>query len=179
MSVVRWYGLFPRLFRSADTVNGYGDTFEGVAQVDSPNLAEEGLGRRALNSGIVGAVEFEKTEGTRAVITAATGSGTWTQWDPTGANPFRSGAITIDEGDSLLLQAEVQFSTAQGGTEGIGSNSTIRLRIAYNDGAISGSGTVTLAEGTKLPAGLGAHARGDGFLDTFIVLDGPMTLNWA
>lgn len=179
MSVVRWYGLFPRLFRSADSLNGYADTFEGTGQVDSPNLAEEGLGRRSLRTGIVGEVEFEITEGTRAVILAATGSGTWTQWDPTGANPFRSGAIEIADGDSLLLQAIAQFSTEQGGQQGIGSNSTVRLRIAYNDGSTTGSGTVTLAEGTKDAGGAGAHARADGFLDTFIVLEGPMSLNWV
>lgn len=185
MSIVRWPGLLPRWWRGADSINGFMDTFESAGQIDSANLAEEGLDRLALEADIVGARQFEITEGTRVELTAATGSGTgdWTQWNPTGINAFRHGStISVGDNEVLIVRQCVQTKSAVGGAFGLGPNTRFRLRIAYNNGSITQyGGTCTFANGTYVGAATfqGAFCTPHMFLSSFAVITGPITLDWV
>lgn len=175
MSLTRWPGLSPRIARSAAVIDEFGDAFEAVTSISSTNLGEEGIDIHGLATGVVGSRDTRIVETTRATISAATGASTWTTWDPTGANPFLAN-VTLAPNDGLLMEAAIQFSTVNGGTYGIGSNSTIAIRFAYTDGAGLHAATCPsrLSQGTVSGggSGVGASSRRHGCLRTFYYLSG-------
>lgn len=177
MSIVRWPGLVPGMWRSIDSVNGFADTFEDAGQIDAPNLAEEGLDRRVLEPSINRARLFEKREFSRHVVTGPTVG--MAQWDPSGANPLRDTAgFTVSDHDLVLVEAAVMLSS-DAVSFGLDVDATLRIRIAYNYGAGAGTttarGTATLANGDRTNGVTKLH----GPLRTFIVIPGPIVVNWT
>jgi hypothetical protein len=182
MSIKEWLGFGPRVSRGASYANVFVDNVDSIGDVDSTNLAEEGLGYRTLAQGVVGSRRFRQVNNTRTTITTVTTpagtGGTWLQWQPGPVNQFRSGAIAFDEYDSLLVRACVQLSSEPALGSGIAPATALRLRIAWNDGGgTTGGGTVTLSIGPS--ASPGAASRRDGYLETFVVIPGSKNLNWV
>lgn len=176
MSIVRWAGLGPRMWRSEDSVNGFADTFESAGAFDSPNFAEEGLDRPVLDAGLNGIKLFEKKEGTRYTVT---GPASWAQWNPSGANAFRdTGGFSLDADDVALVQALVMLSS-DATNFGLDLDALFRIRIAWNYGGGGGTttsmGTSSLANGTRGHGATKLH----GILRTFVVIAGPVTVNWT
>lgn len=185
MSIVRWPGLVPRMWRSIDSVNGFADTFESAGALDSPNFAEEGLDRPVLDANLNGVKLFEKKEGTRYTVAAAgapTASGggapTWLVWNPSGANPLEDlSGFSLGADDVAIVHGLVMLSS-DAASFGLDVDTMLRLRIGWNYGGGGGTttarGTATLANGVRTNGATKLH----GVLRTFVVIPGPVSVNW-
>lgn len=174
MSLTRWPGLRPRQARDAASINDFADAFEAITAVGSPNLAEEGIDRRVLEPLLVGERKFRIVENTRATITTNTGS-TWTQWNPSGT-PFRQSLLGgLDDDEVLELIACVQLTSEQGGVNGLGADSELRLRLAWNEGS-----TTTGMNPVSFGGLLAFADRPHGALVTFGAILGPVaSVDWV
>lgn len=175
MSLTRWPGLRPRQARDAASLNDFFDAFTAIGSVGSANLAEEGIDRRVLEPQLVGERKFRIVENTRATITANTGA-TWTQWDPVGGNPFRQSLLGgLDDDEVLELIACVQLTSEEGGVNGLGADSLLRLRLAWNEGV-----TTTGMNPVSFGGLLAGADRPHGALVTFGVVLGPVaSIDWV
>jgi len=177
MSTARWPGLVPRQERSADSINGFADTFESIVSIDTGNLAEEGLDRDVLAAGVVGEHLGKVTDTTLRAVTAASGpTSAWAVWDPSGADPFEI-ALTLDDladEDVILLEASISFAS-DSSSFGLQSNTGVRFRFSYDTSlATTNSPSDTgISVGTHDPTSQnGARSRAHGSVETFYMIRG-------
>jgi hypothetical protein len=158
-------------------VNGFADTFENIGAIDPPNLAEEGLDRRSIDTAFHAPL-FKVTENTRATLTANTTSTGWTLFDPTGANPIRyTTNFDLADDEVALVQYRILLTSQTGGALaarwGLGPGTTFRTRLLWNDLSVSHIGGYARRSNA---VGLGqAHAS----MDSFLVIPGPVTVDYV
>jgi hypothetical protein len=176
MSIARWTGLIPGWYRGVGSVNGFKTVFEGIGQVDPPNLGEEGLDRRSIDTGFHGNL-FRVTENTRATLTTDTGS-TWTLFDPTGSNPIRyTTNFTLAADEVALVQYRILLTSKLSETGaarwGIGPSTSFRTRLLWDDL------TTTHIGGYARRANAVGLGQAHGSMDSFTVIPGPCTVDYV